>query len=115
MLETPRFIQGTFAFEGRGLETPVSFAPKLTYQVPPDKRAQFIYCRVGNPTLEFVYVVMERDGRPMRMIPCGAKAGIHVPLAIVDDILPDSVLELTVAAPEGLAAKLMIDVGLVEI
>lgn len=115
MLETPRFIQGMFAFEGRGLENPTSFTPKLTYQVPGDKRAQFVYCRVGNPTPEFLYVVMNRDGQPMRLIPCGAKAGIHVPLAIVDDILPDTVLEITVAAPERLVAKLMIDVGLVEI
>jgi len=115
LLETPRFIQGIFAFEGRGLEHPTGFTPKITYQVPPDKRAQFIYCRVGNPTSEFLYVVMNQNGRPMRMIPCGAKAGIHVPLAIVDDILPDTLLELTVAAPESLSAKLMIDVGLVEI
>jgi len=36
-------------------------------------------------------------------------------LAIIDDIMPDSVLELVIAAPEGLAAKVMIDMGFVEI
>lgn len=51
----------------------------------------------------------------MRLFPCGARNGIHVPLAIIDDILPDSVLELSIAAPEGLSAKVMIDLGFVEI
>ena len=104
-----------FAFEGRGLETPVSLEPKAVYQVPPDKRAQLIYCRVGNPTPEFIYLVLQRDGKPMRLFPCGGKSGIHVPLAFIDDILPDSELELVIAAPEGLTAKVMIDLGFVEI
>ena len=51
----------------------------------------------------------------MRLFPCGAKSGIHVPLAIIDDILPDSVLELMIAAPKGLTGKVMIDFGFVEI
>jgi hypothetical protein len=104
-----------FAFEGRGLETPVSLEPKAIYQVSPDKRAQLIYCRIGNPTPEFLYLVLQRDGKPMRLFPCGGKSGIHVPLAIIDDILPDSVIELVIAAPEGLTAKVMIDLGFVEI
>jgi len=115
MFEQHRFVQGMFAFEGRGLEAPVSLEPKAIYKVSPDKRAQLIYCRVGNPTPEFLYLVLQRDGKPMRLFPCGAKSGIHVPLAIIDDILPDSVLELVVAAPEGLAGKVMIDMGFVEI
>jgi|HubBroStandDraft_5_1064220.scaffolds.fasta_scaffold185845_2 hypothetical protein len=115
MFEEHRFIQGMFAFKGTGLETPVSFEPKVTYQVPSDKRAQLIYCRIGNPTPEFLYVALNHDGKSMRMFPCGAKAGIHVPLAIIDDILPDSVLELVIAAPEGLTAKVMVDLGFVEI
>jgi len=104
-----------FAFEGRGLETPVSLEPKAVYQVPPDKRAQLIYCRIGNPTPEFLYLVLRRDGKPMRLFPCGGKSGIHVPLAIIDDLLPDSLIELVIAAPEGLTAKVMIDLGFVEI
>jgi len=104
-----------FAFEGRGLETPVSLEPKAVYQVPPDKRAQLIYCRIGNPTPEFLYLVLQRDGKTMRLFPCGGKSGIHVPLAIIDDILPDSVIELVIGAPEGLTAKVMIDLGFVEI
>jgi hypothetical protein len=115
MFEVHRFIQGMFAFHGRGLESPVSLEPKASYQVPPDKRAQLIYCRIGNPTPEFLYLVLQRDGKTMRLFPCGAKSGIHVPLAIIDDILPDSIIELMIAAPEGLAAKIMIDLGFVEI
>ena len=115
MFEVHRFVQRMFAFEGRGLEAPVSLAPKAVYQVPPDKRAQLIYCRIGNPTPEFLYLVLQRDGKPMRLFPCGGKSGIHVPLAIIDDILADSLIELVIAAPEGLAAKVMIDLGFVEI
>jgi hypothetical protein len=115
MFEEHRFVQGMFAFEGRGLETPVSLEPKAVYQVPPDKRAQLIYCRIGNPTPEFLYLVLQRDGKTMRLFPCGGKSGIHVPLAIIDDILPDSVIELVIGAPEGLTAKVMIDLGFVEI
>ena len=59
--------------------------------------------------------MLQRDGKPMRLFPCGGKSGIHVPLAIVDDILPDSVIELLIAAPEGLTAKVIIDLGFVEI
>ena len=105
MFEEHRFVQGLFGFEGRGLETPVSFEPKAVYQVPSDKRAQLIYCRIGNPTPEFIYLVLQRDGKPMRLFPCGGKSGIHVPLAIIDDILPDSVLELMIAGPKGSREK----------
>jgi hypothetical protein len=115
MFEEHRFVQGMFAFEGRGLETPVSLEPKAVYQVRPDKRAQLIYCRIGNPTPEFLYLALQRDGKTMRLFPCGGKSGIHVPLAIIDDILPNSVLELVIAAPAGLTAKVMIDMGFVEI
>jgi hypothetical protein len=114
MSETHKFFTGMFAFEGRGLEEPVSLEPKAVYTVPQDKRAQFIYGRIGNPTTEFLYVALQRDSVSIRLFPCGPKSGIHVPLAIVDDCLPRSVVELRVAAPEGLAGKVMIDVGFVE-
>jgi len=48
MLEKPAFIQGLFAYQGRGLESPVSFPSPAGYTVPPDKRAQTIYFRAGN-------------------------------------------------------------------
>ena len=114
MHETHKFFIGMYAFEGRGLETPVSPEPKAVYTVPPDKLVQFIYGRIGNPTTEFLYVALQRDSKSIRLFPCGPKSGIHVPLAIIDDCLPGSVVELKIAAPEGLAAKLMIDIGFVE-
>ena len=115
MYEQHKFVQGMFAFEGRGLESPVSFEPKAAYQVSSDKRAQPIYCRVGNPTAQFLYVILRCNGKPMRMFPCGGNSGIHIPLAVIDDVLPDSILELVIAAPEGLSGKVMLDFGLVEI
>ena len=114
MLEEHKFFTGMFGFEGRGLEEPVSLEPRATYTVPPNKRAQFIYGRIGNPTTEFVYVALQRDGKSVRLFPSGPKAGITVPLAIIDDCLPGSTVELKIAAPVGLATKVMIDVGFVE-
>jgi len=115
MLEKSAFIQGLFSFEGTGLEKPVSFQPPVTYRVPSDKRAQTIYFRGGNPAAELIYIVLTRGGKPMRYFPIGAKAGIHVPLAVVEDIPPGSQVELLIAAPAGLKASVLIDVGLLEI
>ena len=42
-----------------------------------------------------------RDGKPMRIFPIGAKAAMHVPLAVVEDLMPDSKVEVFVAAPAG--------------
>jgi hypothetical protein len=114
MLETPKFVQGVFAFEGRGLESPVSLAG-ATYTVPRDKRAQLTYLRAGNSTAEMIYVVLKRNGKPMRYFAVGAKGATHVPLVIVEDIDPESKLELWVGAPEGVRGSVLLDVGIVEI
>jgi assimilatory nitrate reductase catalytic subunit len=45
----------------------------------------------------------------------GAKAAVHVPLAIVEDIEPESQLEILVGAPEGVSGQVVIDLGLVEV
>jgi len=52
---------------------------------------------------------------PMRYFPIGAHAGVHVPLAVVEDLEPDQKITLVVAAPEGVAGTLVVDVGLIEI
>jgi nitrite reductase/ring-hydroxylating ferredoxin subunit len=44
-----------------------------------------------------------RDGKPMRLFPIGARASTHVPLAVVEDIAPETLIEVFVAAPEGVA------------
>ena len=114
-LETPKFLQGVYSFTGAGLSEPVAFATHLSYKVPFDKRSQLIYFRAGNPADALVYVVFMRDGKPMRYFPIGAKSASHVELAVVEDLEPDTVLEVLVAGPEQLASSLVIDIGLMEI
>ena len=115
MLERPAFIQGIFGFEGRGLECPMPFPKLAGYVVPPDRRAQTIYFRAGNASPELICLVLTRNGKPMRYFPVGAKSSIHVALAVVEDLLPGSVMEILVAAPEGLRSMAVVDVGFVEI
>jgi len=115
MNETPKFIQGVFTFRGAGLTHPVPLTPAATYQVPFDKRAQLIYLRAGNASPELIYLALNRGGKSMRLFPVGAKEAIHVPLSIVEDVDPESELELCVGAPEGLDGALVIDMGLLEI
>ena len=115
MVEKPVFIQGLFSYVGSGLGTPTPFTPPVTYVVPPDRRAQTVYFRAGNPSPELIYIVLTRRGTPMRFFPVGAKAGIHVPLAVVEDIEPGSSVELLIAAPRGAESTVLIDVGFMEI
>lgn len=114
-LETSKFIQGLYEFTGAGLKRTLPLTPPVKYTVPFDKRTQLIYLRAGNPLAELIYLVLTRDGKPMRLFPIGAKSSVHVPLAIVDDIEPESTLELLVGAPEGAAGAVVLDVGLVEV
>lgn len=115
MLENPRFIQGVFAFEGRGLERPEPLKPAVIYEVPRDRRAQLIYFRGGNSAPEMVYVVLRQNERTMRYFPIGAKSATHVPLAIVEDILPEARVDVSIGAPEGVRGTLLLDIGLMEV
>jgi len=115
MLEKPTFIQGLFAFRGCGLASPTFLQPHATYLVPPDKRAQTIYFRAGNAAGEMIYLVLRRNGQTMRYFPVGARGAIHVPLAVVEDLPPESRIEILVAAPEGLESSVVVDAGLMEI
>lgn len=115
MLEKPAFIQGVYEFEGCGLKNPTSFPSPAIYHVPTDKRAQTIYFRAGNAAAEMIYLVLTRGGKPMRYFPVGAKASIHVSLAVLEDISPGSTIELLVAAPQGIKASVVVDVGFMEI
>jgi assimilatory nitrate reductase catalytic subunit len=112
---TPRFLQGVFAFEGKGIESPFLLDDALTYAVPAGAIAQPVYFRGGNTTDELIYVVLVRDGTPMRYFPIGAKSDVHVPLRVVEDLDGGTVVELLVAAPEGVAGSLVVDLGLVEV
>jgi assimilatory nitrate reductase catalytic subunit len=112
---TPRFLQGVFSLTGEGLAKPGPIDPALRYTVPNGRSAQALYFRGGNSTGELVYVLLVRDGEPMRWFPIGAKADVHVPLRVVEDLPGGTVVELHVAAPEGVTGQLVIDLGLVEV
>jgi assimilatory nitrate reductase catalytic subunit len=76
---------------------------------------QPVYFRGGNTSTELVAVVLIRDGVPMRYFPIGAKADVHVPLRVVEDLDSGTVIELHLAAPEGVTGSIVIDLGLVEV
>jgi hypothetical protein len=114
MLEKPKFLQGVYQFEGRGLDAPGPLPSSIAYQVPFDKRSQMVYFRAGNSSGELIYFVLMRDGKPMRYFPIGAKEAIHVPLAVVEDLHPESALEVLLAAPAGTSGTVVIDIGLTE-
>jgi hypothetical protein len=110
-----RFIQGVFKFEGAGLATAVRLGPGAMYKVPSDKRAQIVYLRAGNSIDELVYLTLLRDGQVMRYFPIGAKQSLHVPLAVNEDVFPESQLEITIAAPKGTVGIVVVDLGLLEV
>ena len=112
---TPRFLQGPFDFEGKGLDNPVILDDSLRYVVPPGAIAQPVYFRGGNSTDEMITVVLVRDGAPMRYFPIAAKGATHVSLRVVEDLLADTVLELFIAAPPALSGTVIVDLGLIEV
>jgi hypothetical protein len=111
----PRFLNGVYSFEGNGYERAVPVSGELTYVVPADRRAQLIYFRAGNSSEELIYVVLMRDGKPMRYFPLGAKSSEHVSLAVVEDLFPETRLDVLLAAPVAVRGSLVIDIGLLEI
>jgi hypothetical protein len=116
MIESqPQFLQGAYSFLGAGYEKLSPLSDKLVYSVPADKRTQLIYMRAGNSCAELVYLVLMRDGQPMRYFPIAAKGVEHVPLAVVEDIFPETKLEVFFAAPSGAQGTLVIDIGMLEI
>jgi hypothetical protein len=115
MYSKPRFIQGVFTFEGSGLATPARLGAAATYDVPADKRAQVIYMRAGSTADDLICLTLVRDGKPMRYFPIGAKQALHVPLAVTEDVVPESRLEVQVSAAKGVSGTVVIDVGLLEV
>ncbi len=113
-MEKSKFIQGVFPFQGKGLATPRPLEPATTYKVPMDKRSQLIYFRAGNSSSELIYFVISRDGSPMRYFPAGAKSAIHIPLAVVEDLHPGTLIEVLIAAPERINGQALLDIGFME-
>ena len=115
MHSVPRFLQGIFAFEGKGFAKPELVDDALRYMVPAGLTGQPLYFRGGNTTDELICIVLVRDGSPMRYFPIGAKADVFVPLRVVEDLDGGTTLELQVAAPEGISGSVVVDFGLVEV
>lgn len=111
----PRFLNGAYAFSGTGYDKLALLSDKLVYKVPEDKRTQLIYLRAGNSCDELIYLVLMRAGAPMRYFPVGAKGSEHVQLAVVEDLFPDTKLEVFFAAPNGARGTIVVDIGLLEI
>jgi hypothetical protein len=112
---TPRFLQGSFQFEGSGFDKPSLIDESLRYVVPAGAVTQPVYFRGGNSSKQMITVVLFRDGKPMRYFPIAAKGAAHVALRVVEDLLADTVLELSVAAPAGCSGTVIVDLGLVEV
>jgi assimilatory nitrate reductase catalytic subunit len=112
---TPRFLQGVYSFEGKGLDRPFLLDPALAYTVPGGAVTQPVYFRGGNASAELICVFLVRDGQPMRYFPIGAKNHTHVALRVVEDLEAGTALELHAAAPVGVTATVIIDLGLVEV
>ncbi len=111
----PKFLNGVFSFVGAGYEKPSPLTGKLAYAAPPDRRSQLTYFRAGDSTNEMIYVIIMKDGAPMRYFPVGAKSVLHVSLAITEDLHPETKLDAFLGAPSGVAGSLVLDTCLVEI
>jgi assimilatory nitrate reductase catalytic subunit len=107
-------LQGVFPFHGRGLDQPFLLHESLVSTVPPGKSAHLLYFRAGNSTDQLIYLIFTRDGVPMRYFPVGAKSDSHVPLAVIEDLMAGTRIEVQVAAPEGTRGWVVVDVGMVE-
>ena len=114
MDSNPAFIQGIFPFSGEGLDKPVPL-DGASYIVPYDKRSQLIYFRAGSGADELVTLVLMRNGKLMRYFPLGAQSAMHVPLAVVEDLTPESTVEVLIAAAAGVKATAVLDIGFLEI
>jgi hypothetical protein len=111
----PKFLNGVFSFSGAGLDKSSLLDPSLVYTVSSSHRAQLVYLRAGNSSSELICLTLMRDGKVMRLFPIGAKAGEHVPLAVVEDLEPETKLEVFVSAPEGVSGHVVLDIAVLEI
>lgn len=115
MATTPHFLQGVYPFTGRGLAQPELIAAETVFTVPSGRVAQPLYFRGGHTGDNLVVVTLLRDGQSMRVFPMAAKGAVNIPLRVVEDVDPDTRLELVVAAPAGCSGEVVVDFGLVVI
>ncbi len=112
---TPRFLNGAFAFVGEGFDKPRLLDGTLVYVVPRDRRAQMIYLRAGNSSGELLALTLMQNDVVARIFPVGARASVHVPLAVVEDLQPDTRIEVFCAAEAGTRGTVVLDIGILEI
>ena len=75
-----------------------------------------VYFRAGNSAAEMITTRADARRRDDAPVP-DRRQGllVHIPLVVVEDLTPDTKLELLVAAPSGTSGTLALDMGLVEI
>ena len=88
--------------------------PGLVYRCPRDREAQLVYFRGGQRSAHLIYVVIMRDGEPMRYFPIGAESATHVALRSSRTCSPTRASRSTSPRREG-AGQVVLDIGLVEI
>lgn len=111
----PRFRQGVFPYRGNGYDKPMQIDPTMSYVVPPGAYAQPVYLRAGNSGSQLIYLLLLLDGEPLRYFPIGASSDSHVSLRVVQNVQPDSHLELMLAAPEDAEGTVVVDFGIMEV
>jgi hypothetical protein len=69
-----------------GPHAPSLVDASLRYTVPAGASTQSVYLRGGNSSKEMVYVVLVRDGAPMRYLPLAVNGSTHASLRVVEDL-----------------------------
>ena len=86
--DSPRFLQGVFNFVGAGYgQAAAAERQARLHGARRQARAADLLPRRQFGRMSINLVLM-RDGKPMRYFPIGAKGAMHVPLAVVEDLLP---------------------------
>lgn len=109
---TPKFIQGVFTFKGAGLDKAELLA---SFTVDAHKRAHPVYFRAGNSSGDLIILSVTHNGELMHYFPVGAKSAGHVPLTVLEDISPETRIEVSVAAPAGVSGTVVFDFGLLAV
>lgn len=105
----PILLQGIFAFEATGLNTPQLLSPKLRYLVPAGHIAGIRFVRVGIMCDQMVCLSTVVNGMTHRLVPIAANEAVHVPFAIVEPIVAGSEIEIHIASNSPGTA--IVDVG----
>ncbi len=98
---TPRFLQGVFTFEGKGLDQPVPLDGALSYVVPAGTSAQAVYFRGGNSSDELIWCGADARRQADALVPDRREVRRARPLRVVEDLDSGTAVELYLAAPPG--------------